>query len=558
MNGLKKIYKNKIIDVCGQKNLNKLQKKKKLCAFINKTLYIIDLIQTRENQKNNLHLNDEVKKISSGDYSYVSNDNFRKEIKKEIDLNECMKYLKSEGLIECRKVNGKEYYIHWTNEKHLEKCPKAYRLTDKCKKIFNNLTEEEFDQFYDEFKDDSIPRRKYSPQTPKDVMSKVKAEFWFKNTKANIEHVLNNNLELEFHPTTIQELVDLYNKQRVDDGEKSLTREQIELQISHRLDQYANKDFSYNVRLYSAFTNTPKSWRKYITAQNGSKIDELFDIHSSVLNILPLVCRIVLLKNNQSTEALDKEQKILNYMFEDGNIYEKIGGGAFKKQAIKDAMMKVLFNNNKSFKNVANIELTPNKNIRHTATNCIRIWLRDNFPTMFKVLANYEQKYFPAEKGSKKFKSQFWKTFQEFETELMCELIVRVEKKFGIKVYGLHDGCFCETGLYSTTKNNEQEEYCKSEYKKLKEQLKQLINNKYPLVEKQVEVKVEPVETKHKIVLTEEEVDVDALMAGYEEPTNKINQTELLEKLKSLKRQDGNSIHVGLDDYANEMFKQFN
>ncbi|MBO7713601.1 MAG: hypothetical protein J6S85_26145 [Methanobrevibacter sp.] len=63
-----------------------------------------------------------------------------------------------------------------------------------------------------------------------------------------------------------------------------------------------------------------------------------------------------------------------------------------------------------------------------------------------------------------------------------------------------------------------------------------MINNKYPLVEKQVEVKVEPVETKHKIVLTEEEVDVDALMAGYEEPTNKINQTELLEKLKSLKR----------------------
>ena len=51
-------------------------------------------------------------------------------------------------------------------------------------------------------------------------MAKVKDDFWFKNTKANIEHVLNNNLELEFHPTTIQELVDSYNAQRYFDGEK--------------------------------------------------------------------------------------------------------------------------------------------------------------------------------------------------------------------------------------------------------------------------------------------------------------------------------------------------
>ena len=94
------------------------------------------------------------------------------------------------------------------------------------------------------------------------------------------------------------------------------------------------------------------------------------------------------------------------------NVYEHIGGGIFNKQEIKDAMMKVLFNNNKSFENVANVELTASGRIRHTAANTIRVWLRDNFPTMFTVLANFEEKYFPQEKGLKKFKSQYWRAFQ--------------------------------------------------------------------------------------------------------------------------------------------------
>ena len=562
MNGLTKIFEKKIKTVYGQKNLNKLQKKKKMCAFINKCLYIIDLVQTRENQKNSLHLNDEFKKITSGDYSYVSREDFLVGIKKEIDLNECLKYLKNEGFIECRKVDGREYYIHWQNvEKHLEKCPKAYKLTDKCKQIFANLTEQEFNDFYNKFKDNTIPRRKYVPTTPKQVMAKVKEDFWFKNTKENIEHVLNNNLELEFHPTSVQELVDSYNKQRLEEGEKKLTREQIEVQIAHKIDEYANKDFSYNVRLYNAFTRTPRCWRKFVTTKDGNKIDELFDIHSSVLNILPIVCRIVLLKNNQSTQSLDKEEQILNYMFEQGDIYEKIGSGVFKRDQIKDALMKVLFSNNKSFENIANIEYTPQKKVKKTAANTIRIWLRDNFPTMFNVLANFEQKYINNSKSKwTKFKSQYWKAFQQIETELMCELNQRVERKFGIKVYGLHDGCFLDSCMYATTKNEQVVKYCESEYKKLKEELKQLINNKYSLKEQVMvkEVAKEVVNEEVKEEVKDEELDVDSLMEGYEEATNKVNEKELWNKLKNLKREEGNSIHKGLDEYANEMFEQFN
>ena len=114
------------------------------------------------------------------------------------------------------------------------------------------------------------------------------------------------------------------------------------------------------------------------------------------------------------------------------------------------------------------------------------MWLKNNYPIMFDVVAHFEQKYDKTAKGYKKFKSQFWKAFQQIETELMCELNVRVEKKFGTKIYNLHDGCFMDA-LYSTKINDEMKEYCRAHYDFLKQIMCQKIDEKYPVKEKTVE-----------------------------------------------------------------------
>ena len=518
MSLIKELFKNKIQTIAAQKNLTTFQKKKRLGAFVNNVLYIIDTIQTKENKRLHIVINDEFTKNQTGDYSWISMSEFEKKIKDRGLLQECKTFLKDNSLIDVLMKDGKEYFCHWANEqKGLHLCSKAYKLTDKCKQIFANTTPEEFDQF---IKQVGITERKYYTQpTPKEVMSKVKDEYWFKNTKANIEHVFNNNLELEFHPTSIKELVELYNQQRKTDGEKEASKEEIELEISHRIDQYANKDFSYNVRLYNAFTNTPRSWRKFVTGKDGKTIDELFDIHSSVLNILPLVCRIVLLKdgcNKQTFLKFEAEEKVLEFMLQK-DVYTTIAAGRFTRQEIKNALMKVLFSNNKSFENVANIELTAKGKNKKTAANCIRIWLRDNFPIMFDVLAHFEEKQVKNAKSKwTKKKSQYWKAFQQLETELMCELIVRVEKKFGIKVYSIHDGCFCQTELYSSEKNEQMVNYCQYAYNQLKDELKKLINDKY----KNIQPKENKVENSIILVQTEPALDeaaLTALMQGTEQ-----------------------------------------
>ena len=534
MCNIKEMYKSKIKEVSAQENLNKLQKKKKLWAFISKTLYIIDVIQTRQNQKNKLALSDEFKKITSGDYSYISREDFLKGFANDQAVfNDCMKYLKNEGLVECKKVKGVEYYIHWQNKvDNLDKCPKAYKLTDKCKQILNNTSSEEFEQFIDSVMVKGVPRRKYVPPTPKEEVQKAKCEYWFKNTKANIEHVFENNLQLEFFPTTVDELVETYNKQRVDQGEKVLSRAQINELIAQKIDEYANKDFSYNVRLYSAFTNTPKAWRKFVRTKEGNQIQELFDIPSSILNILPIVCRIELLKKGCTKEKFEQfleEEKMLERQlirrYDKVNpihIYEIIGNGEWSKQEIKDSVMTVFFSNNKSFENVANIEVTSKGKIKHTPANAVRMWLKTNYPIMFDIVAHFEQKYDKTAKGYKKFKSQFWKAFQQIETELMCELNIRVENKFGVKIYNLHDGCFMD-GLYSAKTSVEMEEYCRAHYEFLKQGIKQKISEKYPFKAEEVKVVELPkVEPKVEVVTTiqpqveEEEMSVEALTAELE------------------------------------------
>lgn len=538
MSLIKEMFKDKLVTVAAQKNLTNYQKKKRLGAFVNNVLYMIDIIQTRQNQKNSLTLNNEFVKNVTGEYSWVSMKQFEKKIKDRGLLQECKEYLKQQKLIDVMMKDGKEYYVHFAHsDLGYNICSKGYKLTEKCKHILSNTTTEEFDEFIKQLGIEEL--KKYSPETPKEVMQKVEDNYWFFNTKKNIEHVLENNLELEFHPTTVQELMDNYNAQRYFDGEKELSKEEIELEISHKLDEFANKDFSYNVRLYTAFTNIPRAWRKYVTTKDGKRVTELFDIHSSVLNILPLVCRIELLKNGCSKEVFEQfeaEEKMLELMLRK-DVYTTIAAGDYCRQDIKDALMKVLFSNNKSFENVAKIELTGKGKTKKSAANRIRFWLKDNFPTMFNVLANFEQVEKKDEvKGYKKFKSQYWKAFQELETELMCELNRRVEKQFGIKVYNLHDGCFSEDSepaLYSDTSNLNMIEFCQEEYIKLKEELKACINQFYKVsapvedlkrIEKHLpvqEIKVEAPKAVYKAVEgkivkeePEEQIDIEALSAG--------------------------------------------
>lgn len=531
--------------------LTNYHKRKKVWAFVNSTMYILDLIMKREQKKNEWIMNNEFHINKTQDYTWISREDFQEQIADNKLFQECMNYLKEEKLIDVFKKDGREYYIHYPVDGK-ERCSKAYKLTDKFWNIFKNTSKEEFDQFIDSIEVKCIPRKKYIQPTPKKIMEKVNQDFWFKNTKENIIHVLQNNIELEFHPSSVSELAELYNQQRKEDGEKEASLEQIEFNICQRLDQFAVNSFNYNVRLYTPFTNTPRSWRKFITTKTKKNIEDLFDIPSSVINILPIVCRIELLKNGCNKEQFDKflqEEKRLEEQLERRydsvnpvHIYNIIGGEKFSKDQIKNAVMKVFFSNNKSFESIIKYDTTKKGKIKDSAPNAVRMWLKTNYPIMFDVVAKYEQKW---DNGDKRYKSQFWKAFQQIETELMCELIVRAEKKFGIKIYGLHDGSFNETGLYSTEKKNEMENYCKNELNNIKNELKQMINNKYPLQEQK------PVTVKE-----QEQLDVDALMAGYEEskddttvpawiakqvPTKK----EVLERIERNKDFD-------FDEYANQ------
>lgn len=491
MSLITKMYEKKIKEVSSTKNLTNYHKRKRIWAFVNSTMFICDVIMKREEKKNKWVMDNEFHINKTEDYTWISREDFQEQICDNKLYQECMNYLKDEGIIDVFKKDGREYYIHFPMDGK-DRCSKAYKLTDKFWNIFKNTSKEEFDQFIDSIEVTCIPRKKYVQPTPKKIMENVKQDFWFKNTKENITHILENDLELEFHPTSVEELVKLYNQQRKEDGEEEVSLEQIEFNICQRIDQFAINSFNYNVRLYTPFTNTPRSWRRFVTTKTKKSIKDLFDIPSSIINILPLVCRIELLKNGCDEEMFKKfeaEEKRLEEQLERRydkvnpvHIYNIIGGEEFEKEQIKNAVMKVFFSNNKSFESIIKFERTKKGKLKHNAPNAVRMWLKNNYPIMFDVVAKYEQMW---DSGDKRYKSQFWKAFQQIETELMCELIVRAENRFGIKIYGLHDGCFHETGLYSVETTKEMENYCKNELNNLKNELKQLINEKYPLIEEQ-------------------------------------------------------------------------
>ncbi len=454
------VYKKKIDEVNEIQNLNRGQKKMKISAFVTNTLKLIDCFVTKE-------INNPTR-----DYHYISQENLKRVVYRDELRFEAMNFLKDEKIIETLKKNGKEYYVHFEHKDlgyNIQ--PKAYKITDFGYDVINNSFDDpQFEKFLSELR---VVRKKYKPLTPEEVMKKYKDEdYYFVSTKSNITTVLNNNLELEFHPLSDEEMIKIYRQEK----KNKISDDDIKLHLNMVKDYFANKEFTYNVRMYSAFTNTPKCWRQFITNSEGKKIVELFDIHSSVLNILPLVCRIILYRENKVNGidflCFEREEQYLENILENKDVYKLIGEEEYGREEIKSAIMHVLFSNNKSFE----LQRTPKGKVKRLASNRVKIWMKENLPIMFDIVANFEEKHCSKEvKQYKKIKSMFWLYFQKMETELMAMLNYQVSNALETKVYNIHDGCFISEE-FATEQNKEK---CKGTYKVIKKKMKEKIKDKF-------------------------------------------------------------------------------
>lgn len=456
------VYKKKIDEVEKIENLNRGQKKMKVSAFITNTLKLIDCFVTKE-------INN-----PSKDYHYVSQQQMKRLVYRDSLRFEALNFLKNENIVDVLKKNGKEYYVHFEHKDlGFNIQPKAYKITEFGYELLNNsFTNPMFDKFLEQYK---VERKKYKPITPEEVMAKYKDEdYYFVSTKSNIIDVLNNNLELEFHPLSDEEMIKIYKQEK----KNNVSDEDIKIHLNMVKDYFANKEFTYNIRMYSAFTNTPKCWRQFITNSEGKKIVELFDIHSSVLNILPLVCMIIMMRDKGNNQVdyhwLEKETQLLEDFLDSRDVYKLIGGEEYSREEIKKELMHVLFSNNKSFE----LQRTPKGKVKRLASNRIKMWLKDNFPVMFDIVANFEEKHSTKEiKQYKKIKSMFWLYFQKMETELMSMLNCQLSNHLGTKVYNIHDGCFVSEEFV----NEKNKEYCRQMYKMIKGRMKEQIENRYKI-----------------------------------------------------------------------------
>lgn len=452
MKSLYDILNEKVNQINNEK-IDKGNKRKRINSFIKNAFAVIELISERE------------KKRSDIQFHYISRDKFKGAIARNECRAEVMNFLKENNIIDVLKKDGKEYYIHFEHEEMgYNKQPKGYKITEYGHKILSDaVNDNQFKYLIKEYKITKKEIKKFSPQ---EVMTKYgKEEYYLKSrSRENVEKVLKNNLELEFHPLSDEEMINIYKIEKRDLGDQD-----IKMLLQMVKDYFANKEFTYNVRLYSAFTNTPKCWRKFVTNSNGIVIDELFDIHSSVMNILPLVCRIVFasgkIDQNKFSSFLDEEKKLDSILeSKDVDIYNLIGEGKFERQAVKEKLMHVIFSNNQS---ISKIEYTKRGKVVKSVTNQIKYWLKNNVPTMYEVLCNFEQV-----KDGNKMKSMFWYYFQKLETELMVNLNGMMSNKFNTTIYNIHDGIFCDKNVIT----KERKEICKKYYNVIKKKLAEEIS----------------------------------------------------------------------------------
>ena len=400
---------------------------------------------------------------------------------------EVFDFLKNNGIIEVKKKNGTEYYLPQTIAcQKLPQC-KAYRLTSHgCELILNSPA----NSIDDLFKQYGVEKKCYV-QTPAEIMEQYKDEFhYLPGTWQNIISVLNNNLQLKFHRLSTDEMIKKYKT----DVDCNLTDEEIQDKLQMVQDYFFSKDFTYNIRMYSAFTNCPKSWRDCIVDADNNSIGELFDVHSSVFNLLPLVCRIKLLQEQADLTQFEQEEKFLEEVL-NKDIYTSISNGLRSREQIKAKVMEVIFSNNQKF---STLEQTVGGKIKNCPANNIKMWMRNNIPVMYNTLSHFEQERNPKydeevkkykeylQKRSQgiivhhvnkplEYKSTFWNSFQRMETELMANLNQRVSQYFETKIYNIHDGLFAKKSL--CTPQNKQ--IVQEMYNDLKKELIQAINAKF-------------------------------------------------------------------------------
>jgi hypothetical protein len=70
------------------------------------------------------------------------------------------------------------------------------------------------------------------------------------------------------------------------------------------------------------------------------------------------------------------------------DIYTSIGNGLKSRDEIKAKVMEVIFSNNEKF---SSISKTLSGKIKYDSSNIIKLWIKNNIPTMYNTLSTFEQ-----------------------------------------------------------------------------------------------------------------------------------------------------------------------
>lgn len=423
--------------------------------------------------------------VNNTRYTGVFCDEFSQLIKKYTCRNQVLDFLKNDvKIIEvCKNKDGKESYINinegsvFYNLTNVIGRPKRFKFTD----FGWELLQEEINlKFLNKDKKEIQKLDKIKHVSPTQIIKQVpENQILFKEeNQEKIIQVMNNNIELKLDPNINDNLLlkQYFDNKNID---KNMSINKLRKLYTHANDMldmlkrvFRQEKCSFNYRMYSGLTSCPKVWRKYILDSDKDHIKQIFDIHSSAFNILPLVSRIVLLQQNRSLEQFEKEEKVLEQAIKK-DIYLVIGGQK-NRDKVKKSAVSFLNLNNESIKSQE----------CRKGRKMIKNWMKQNIPIMLNILQNfgqYEQEKVPYPTAQKQIVkvSSFWKIQQLLQTNLMVNLNRAVENELNTKIYNLHDGIFAK------------ENYCNIENKKkiqqifenIKENLKEIINKHYKEIE---------------------------------------------------------------------------
>ena len=523
-----------------QKNLYKSNhEKQNNCLIVNIAKLIKFMIQLGATNKN---------------YAEISRNQF---INNGLANQKYLKLLKNEGIIECKKnSNGKQTFLHLDNETiinmakqeiYLTVSGKKYKFTDYGWKL---ITDENIAREIDELTKDYQITLYNTPE------QQIKEAEYVDQDEQFLLKSMKNDMSLSFEPAEDSVMIREYLQYKLKEGK--ITKEQLKFKSQKYIEEarfklnklkgmYKFNFIKYQYRVYSAFTSTPKCWRKYIKTSTGGNLFEGFDIHASIVRIQPLV----FLEQERSEKLMKDVNKIEEELAEGKDIYITFAKGDKNlRDKMKQSVMEATFCNNDDF--VTRVKSKP-------YVNMIKDFYLENTPRMYQMRSvwreeknpNYEQQmdeYLKYRKKEKQYeqekrkwkreqkkglhvdqcfkkrdftifkhvpkqgKSLIWQDFQRIETRLMLELMKRTEQKFGCICYHIHDGF--DTNVELT---DEQRKWIDDQF--------MMIYNEYKNKLIGVEVKIEKpvykaVENKIIQVQTEPALDeaaLTALMEGTEE-----------------------------------------